>query len=89
MRIEFDMPQGLEEQLRNVVLTTVKEAINHHKEQQSSKEWMSLKEGAAYAGVSHNTFMKFREMGLKVCEIDGVKRVSKKEIDDFLVSNSH
>ncbi|MGG0666947.1 DNA-binding protein [Lederbergia citrisecunda] len=89
MRIELDMPQGLEEQLRNVVLTTVREAMNHHKEQQSSKEWMSIKEGSAYAGVSYNTFIKFREMGLKVCEIDGVKRVAKKEIDDFLESNSH
>ncbi|MCG7346079.1 helix-turn-helix domain-containing protein [Sporosarcina sp. ACRSL] len=89
MRIELDMPQGLEEQLRNVVLNTVREAMNQYNEQQLSKEWMSLKEGSAYAGVSYNTFIKFRELGLRVCEIDGVKRVSKKEIDDFLEKNSH
>lgn len=47
-------------------------------------EWMSLKEAAIYAGVCHNTLKKFRVMGLKISEIDGVKRVSKKEIDRFL-----
>ena len=52
------------------------------------KEWMNLKEGAKYAGVSYNTFIKFRTMGLKVVEIDGLKRVSKSEIDNFLNSNS-
>jgi len=29
-------------------------------------EWMNLADGAKYAGVSHNSFSKFREMGLKV-----------------------
>ncbi|MFS0819182.1 helix-turn-helix domain-containing protein [Lysinibacillus sp. 1P01SD] len=48
------------------------------------KEWLSLKEAAKYAGVSYNTFVKFRHKGLKVCEIEGVKRVSKKEINRFL-----
>lgn len=48
------------------------------------KEWLSIKEAAKYAGVSNNTFIKFRNRGLKVCEIEGIKRVSKKEIDRFL-----
>ncbi|WP_253896116.1 helix-turn-helix domain-containing protein [Solibacillus sp. R5-41] len=48
------------------------------------KEWFSLKEAANYAGVSYNTFKKFRLLGLKVCEIEGIKRVAKKEIDRFL-----
>ncbi|ETT81999.1 hypothetical protein MKZ08_03755 [Viridibacillus sp. FSL R5-0477] len=48
------------------------------------KEWFSLKEAAIYAGVSYNTFKKFRLLGLKVCEIEGIKRVAKKEIDRFL-----
>lgn len=52
------------------------------------KEWLSLKEGAAYAGVSYNTFIKFREMGLKIAEIEGIKRVSRKEIDTFFENHS-
>lgn len=38
--------------------------------QKSPKEWMSIKEAREYIGVSHNTFTKYREMGLKICEID-------------------
>lgn len=53
------------------------------------KSWFSLKEAAKYAGVSYNTFIKFRTMGLKVCEIDGIKRVSKKEVDRFLEEYSY
>lgn len=54
-----------------------------------SNEWMSLKEGAAYAKVSHNTFAKFRLMGLKVSEVNGIKRVSRKAIDEFLENHSY
>lgn len=88
MRIELDMPTGLEEQLKVVVLTATKEAIEKSQKLIAAKEWMSLKEGAAYAGVSYNSFIKFRERGLKVCEIDGIKRVSKKAVDLFLEENS-
>lgn len=52
-------------------------------------EWLSLKDAAKYAGVSYNTFITFRHMGLKVCEIEGIKRVSRKEIDIFLESHSY
>lgn len=55
----------------------------------TNKEWLTLKEGAAYAGVSYNTFTTYRLEGLKVCEINGVKRVSKTEIDNFLNGKSH
>lgn len=54
-----------------------------------SKEWLSLKEGAKYAGVSYNTFIKFREIGLRVAEVEGVKRVSRKEIDMFFENHSY
>ena len=88
MRIEFDMPKGLEEQLKTLVLTATKEALEQAQKQQIQKQWMSLKEGCEYAGVSYNTFMKYRELGLKVCEIDGVKRISKQAIDEFFIKNS-
>lgn len=52
------------------------------------KQWMSITEASKYVGVSYNTFTKFRTMGLKICEIDGIKRVSKDEIDTFLKANS-
>lgn len=70
----------VKEMLRDVLSDLTKEL--------SIKEWMTLKEGAAYAGVSYNTFMKFRIIGLKICEIEGVRRISKTEIDNFLNENS-
>lgn len=88
MRIELDMPTGLEDQLKSVVLLATREAIEQSKKQLIAKEWMSIKEGSDYVGVSSNTFSKFRAMGLRVCEIDGIKRVSKSEIDLFLQKNS-
>lgn len=64
--------------------------VNNSKvESQVHGEWLSLKEAAKYAGVSYNTFITFRHMGLKVCEIEGIKRVSRKEIDNFLESHSY
>lgn len=88
MRIELDMPEGLEEQLTNVVLMATKQAMEQYQKVLFAKDWMSIQEGASYAGVSVNTFGKFRVMGLKICEIDGVKRVSRKEINKFLESYS-
>ncbi|SCY87342.1 MULTISPECIES: helix-turn-helix domain-containing protein [unclassified Lysinibacillus] len=73
----------LEEIIENVVNRTLQAA-----RQTFIKEWMSLKEGAAYANVSYNTFIKFRYRGLKVSEVDGIKRVSRKEIDKFLENHS-
>lgn len=87
----LEMPMDLEKQLKNYMLATLSDAIKEFKEQHlttKTKEWMSLKEAADYIGVSYNTLIKFRVMGLKVCEIDGVKRVSKTAVDSFLSEHS-
>lgn len=86
MKLELDIFDELESQLKELVINATTKAMLEEKP--ITKEWMSLKEGAAYAGVSYNSFMKFRAMGLVICEIDGIKRVSKKEIDNFLHKNS-
>lgn len=70
------------------ILEAIKEWIVTSKAN-TSKEWLSLKEAATYAGVSYNTFIKFREMGLRVSEIEGIKRVSRKEIDTFFENHSY
>ena len=88
MEIELDMPQGLGEQLKTLILNMTKEAFELHKEKMRHPEWMDLKEGAKYANVSVATFGKFRTEGLKISEVDGIKRVSKSEIDRFLKENS-
>ena len=70
-----------EKNIKNLIIDALKD---FHKHQASTKEWMSIQEACSYIGVSYNTFIKYREMGLKVSEINGIKRVSKVEIDNFL-----
>lgn len=82
------MLEGLEEEIKKVVLMATHQVMEQYPKVLFAKDWMSIKEGASYAGVSVNTFNKFRVMGLKICEIDGVKRVSLKEINKFLESYS-
>ncbi|MGN7479816.1 helix-turn-helix domain-containing protein [Solibacillus silvestris] len=77
-----------EANMEKLILTVVTKTISSLKESFGDSEWMSLKEAAKYANVSYNTLMKFRVMGLKISEIDGVKRVSKKEVDRFLEEHS-
>lgn len=81
------IPDGLEKVLTDNILNLITSAIDKNK--LYSPEWLSLADAAKYAGVSYNTFIKFRTLGLKVCEIDGVKRVSKREIDRFLKEHSY
>lgn len=82
----FEISKGLENKLTDLIINCTNQAIKS--QHIVSKEWLSLSEAAKYADVSYNTFIKFRQMGLKVCEIDGIKRVSRKEIDRFLEQHS-
>lgn len=75
--------------IKELVLQSTKEALETSKQQLVAKEWMSIQEACKYANVSNVTFQKFRVLGLRIAEIDGIKRVSKKEIDRFLENNSY
>lgn len=41
MRIELDMPQGLEEQLKQIVFNATKEAMEEQQKKLATKEWLS------------------------------------------------
>ena len=84
MEFNIDLSKNIEEQIIQLILSATRSVLEQTQPIPSTKEWMSLAEAAKYAGVSHNTFMKFRVMGLRVSEIDGIKRVSLKEINRFL-----
>lgn len=84
-QLVYNHESSVESHLKNWVIDAIKECQDHT----AIKQWMSIKEACEYIGVSYNTFSKYREMGLKVCEIDGIKRVSRVEIDNFLNSFSY
>lgn len=77
-----------ENHIEELIVNTLNKALFSSKQSFTQYEWMTLKDGAKYAGVAYNTFIKFREKGLKVSEVDGVKRVSRNEIDKFLENHS-
>ena len=81
MSLQLEPEFQFDRYLENLLNDMVKRKID-------CKDWMSISEASKYVGVSHNTFSKFRLMGLKICEIDGIKRVSKKEINSFLEKHS-
>ena len=87
MNLQIDVPISLERELKSIFLTTINKAVEEI-QQQNAKEWMNLKEGADYAGISYNTLMKYRKEGLRIFEKEGVKRISKTEIDKFLSKHS-
>jgi len=70
----------------NTLAEILEEIVSSNKNE--PKEWMSIEEACMYLNISYNTFNKFRHMGLKVAEVDRVKRVAKSEIDRFLTENS-
>lgn len=88
MLINNEQQYQFEEKIDELFTNATMNAIKHVQDLLNPKEWMTLAEAAKYAGVSHNTFVKFREMGLKVSQVDGIKRVSRKQIDEFLEKHS-
>jgi hypothetical protein len=74
--------------IEEIVIKAVQKALQAAHHEFIDSGWLSLKEGAKYAGVSYNTLMKYRTLGLQVCEIDSVKRISRKEIDRFFQEHS-
>lgn len=75
-------------ELEGIVMKAVHKALQAVHHEFTDSGWLSLKEGAKYAGVSYNTFLKYRQYGLQVCEIEGIKRISRKEIDRFFQEHS-
>lgn len=89
MEIRLEMPRDLESDLKALIIKATKEAMEENKKQLAAKSWFSISEAREYIGVSHVTFLKFREMGLPIFEVDKVKRVSKKHIDEFMEKNCY
>lgn len=76
-----EVSEGLENLLTELIINCTNQAI---KSQHSiSKEWFSLSEAAKYAGVSNNTLVKFRQLGLKVTKSMESNGLQKKKLIAF------
>lgn len=88
MQVEIkgmDLSTILGEQAGQMLIQTIEKTIKDYAEKQIiAKEYMSLTEAQKYVGVSPVTFNKWRTMGLKVIQVEGVQRVKKSDLDEFL-----
>ncbi|OFL92929.1 helix-turn-helix domain-containing protein [Enterococcus sp. HMSC072H05] len=51
-------------------------------------EYMDMGLACEYLGVSRNTLTKYiRDYSLPIIVIDGIKRLSKKELDNFMITH--
>lgn len=70
------------------VIEKIKPSLELVAKQLKQREWLNLQEACEYIGVSRSTLTThFIERGLPVSKIQQVKRISKKDIDDFLNKN--
>ncbi|MER1999416.1 MAG: DNA-binding protein [Lysinibacillus sp.] len=78
--------EQFEQRLIQAIINSLQEklALPSGRVTEETSEWMDLKTAAKYIGVSPNTFNNLRVRGLKVVEIDNVKRVSKTELEKFM-----
>jgi len=83
---DLQTADNLRNEIGEIVKVAIKEALKEHE----IKEWMTLKEGAKYAGVAYNTFKLYIAHGLKIsCPTGGTRQfVSRTEIDRFLNEHS-
>ncbi|MDV7713215.1 MULTISPECIES: helix-turn-helix domain-containing protein [Enterococcus] len=49
--------------------------------------YMTKAQAAEYCGCSFNTFQKYVRAGLRVIQVDGVTRIDKNDVDEFLEQN--
>lgn len=71
--------------IRSVMLKSAQEAFSEVVRQQKYPRYMTIKDASGYAGVAVNTFRKdFINKGLRVIDPDGLKRIDKNDIDEFM-----
>lgn len=49
--------------------------------------YMTKAQAAEYCGCSFNTFQKYVRAGLRVIQVNGVTRIDKNDVDEFLEQN--
>ena len=90
-KLIYQIYSSFEKRLVSAIVKAVQEKIELPpiETATTTEEWMNLKTAAKYLGVSENTLYKFRVRGLKILEIDNVKRVSKSDLERFIKKNSN
>ena len=82
------LSEDFENGIRSVVQNQFKESFNELLEHETiEKRWLSIESAANYSDCSTNTIRKWLKMGLNLYKIDGIKRIDKNELDEFIQAN--
>lgn len=71
-----------------LIATKVDEAFDLHQARRELPPYMKKKEACIYLSCSFNTLQKLIRNGLEVVMVDGIERISKKSIDEFMEKNT-
>ena len=82
--LRIPITQEIEQDIRELVLASVREAIDEAKSRPAEKDYLTSKETQDYLGISYNTLQKWREQGLKAFRLEGVTLYSRRSIQEFL-----
>ncbi|MCQ6276412.1 helix-turn-helix domain-containing protein [Bacillus sp. V3B] len=85
--LPLQLPREFLESYQQFLFKLARESFERAQEGSTLKPYMNKKEAAQYIGVSFNTLQKFIENGLPMIEVENVKLLSKKDIDEYLESN--
>ena len=67
-----------------MIANKIEEAFNLQKTRAELPPYMKKKEACIYLSCSFNTLQKLIRNGLEVVMVDGIERISKKSIDEFM-----
>lgn len=84
----MNVPLTIEEtaltQIKEVMLASATEAFTKVGKQKVFPRYMTKKLACEYLDVSFNTLVKFIDLGLPVMQIDGITKLDKHDIDEFV-----
>lgn len=88
MNISIPVPDGLNEDLRQMFRSLALEAIQEAKDLDTQmKPYMTQQEACKAIGVSFNTLQNFRRQGLKVSCIEGKTLISRETLIKFMTDH--
>ncbi|WP_028273898.1 helix-turn-helix domain-containing protein [Atopococcus tabaci] len=85
--LKVSVSDELQEQIETLLaesVQTILEEFQKREEPYVGREWLNMKEAAAWAGCSYGTLRRWESHGLKVSVVSGKRMISKTEITRFL-----
>lgn len=84
MKMEFELPQTMADQLHQLMFDSARQAFNEAAEVQNMPEYMTKQQAAKYLHVSGQTLSEFIRLGLHITIVNKVQRISRASADEFM-----